>query len=90
MQTIQFTLPENLVQDLEEIKTGLDDIKKNYQPKEPEDFITRTEAAKFLKISLVTVHQWANDGILHPYKMGNRTYFSRKQIVDQMYNSNKE
>ena len=74
---------------LKGVKNQLDELKKAYQPKEPEEYLTRMETARLLKISLVTVHQWVNDGVLKPYKMGNRTYFSRKEVNETMLNSNK-
>lgn len=88
MQTLQITLPESVINDLESIKQKLVDLESNFTPKEPEDFLSRKETATLLKISLVTLHQWSNDGILRPMKMGNRTYFSRKEIEKVMYNSN--
>jgi len=90
MQTLQITLPENVINDLESIKQELVNLKTNFTPREPEDFLSRKETAELLKISLPTLHQWSNDGILRPMKMGNRTYFSRKEIVSVMYNSNKK
>jgi len=88
MQTLQITLPESVINDLESIKQKLVDLESNFTPKEPDDFLSRKETATLLKISLVTLHQWSNDGILRPMKMGNRTYFSRKEIEKVMYNSN--
>lgn len=90
MQTLEITLPENVINDLESIKQELVNLKTNFTPREPEDFLSRKETAELLKISLPTLHQWSNDGILRPMKMGNRTYFSRKEIVSIMYNSNKK
>lgn len=82
--------PEQLTEKiLKEVKKEFKDLKQSYQPKEPEDFLTRLEVAKLLKISLVTVHQWSNTGILKRYKVGRRTYFSRKEINETMFNSNK-
>jgi hypothetical protein len=84
--TTQEQLTETI---LKEVKKEFKDLKLHYQPKEPEEFLTRTETAELLKISLVTVHQWSNQGILNPYKVGNRTYYLRKEINDQLYNSNR-
>jgi excisionase family DNA binding protein len=92
MQKVQFieTSPTALV-DLIDERTAerLKEFQKNFTPKEPEDFLTRKETADLLKISLVTLHQWVHKKIIKPYKFGNKTYFSRKQIIEQMYNSNK-
>ena len=74
---------------LKGVETQINDLKKNFTPKEPDDFLTRMEVAKLLKISLTTVHDWMNTNILKAYKVGNRTYFSRKEIESTLFNSNK-
>ena len=73
---------------LKGVETQINDLKKNFTPKEPDDFLTRMEVAKLLKISLTTVHEWANTGTLKAYKVGNRTYFSRKEIENTLFSSN--
>ena len=71
------------------IKKELQDIKQSFQPKEPETWLTRKETSALLKISLVTIHEWINKGIIKPYKISNRTYFNRKEIEQLLFNSNK-
>ena len=84
------TTPEKLTETiLNGVKNQLDELKKDFTPKQPEDFLTRMETAKLLKISLTTVHEWANTKILKAYKVGNRTYFSRKEIENTLFSSNK-
>lgn len=78
-------LTENIVN---EVRKEFQDLKTHFQPKEPEEFLTRNETAKLLKISLVTVHEWTNKGIIKPLKIGNRTYYSRKEITETLLNSN--
>jgi len=73
---------------LKGVETQINDLKKNFTPKEPDDFLTRMEVTKLLKISLTTVHEWSNQKILKAYKVGNRTYFSRKQIENTLFSSN--
>ncbi|MEG3656184.1 helix-turn-helix domain-containing protein [Arenibacter palladensis] len=65
------------------------DLKKNFTPREPEEFLTRGETAKLLKISLVTIHEWNKKKILNPRKIGNRTYYLRSEIKELLLNSNK-
>jgi len=79
---------EQLLESLTRIEDELKVIKKNLQPKLVDEFLTRKEASGLLKISLVCLHDWCNKGILKAYKMGNRTYFSRKEIIEQLFNSN--
>jgi helix-turn-helix protein len=84
--TTQDQLTETI---LNGFKSQLDELKQNFQPKEPDDFLTRKETSALLKISLVSLWDWSKKGILKPYKIANRTYYSRNQITEQLFNSNK-
>jgi hypothetical protein len=55
---------------------------------ESETFLTRKETAQFFQISLYTVHDWMNKGIIKPYKAGNRTYFKREELIEVLNQSN--
>jgi hypothetical protein len=86
---LNHTTPEKLTETiLKGVETQINDLKKNFTAKEPDDFLTRMEVAKLLKISLTTVHEWSNTSILKMYKVGNRSYFSRKEIESTLFNSN--
>ena len=80
MQTIQISLPENVVKDLRDIKQKLGDLEKNFQPKEPTEFLTRVEVSKLLKIDLSSVHNWTKKGILTAYQISGRVYYKRSEI----------
>lgn len=67
----------------------INDLKRNFTPREPEEYMTRIETAKLLKISLVTVHEWNKKKILYPRKIGKRTYYLRSEIKELLLNSNK-
>jgi len=51
---------------------------------EPKEIMTRKETADLFSISTVTVHDWVNTGIIKPYKVGNRTYFKRSELMEAM------
>ena len=51
------------------------------------DFLSRKETAEFFGVSVVTIHAWVNEGLISSYKMGNRTYFKRSQLIEQLLNS---
>ena len=53
------------------------------------EVMTRRETAELFSVSLVTLHDWANSGIIKPYKVGNRTYFKRSELLSVMDSSNK-
>lgn len=82
--------PEELIQSFSKLlDKRIEDLKENFQPKTPEEFLTRKQAVELLGISYGTLHDWANKGILKTLKIGNRTYYSRKAIEETLYNSNK-
>lgn len=48
------------------------------------EFLTRKEVAIMLHISLVTINDWVQKGILKAYKMGNRVYFKASEVESSM------
>lgn len=44
------------------------------------EYLTRHQTAALLDVSLVTIHDWTNKGILTSYRLGNRTYYKRSEI----------
>jgi excisionase family DNA binding protein len=58
----------------------MDDLKKHFQPKESNEYLTRSEVAEMLKINLSTVHNWTKNGKLISYGIGGRVYFKRAEL----------
>lgn len=83
MPQVQFiqTTPEQL-QDaiLQGVKNQLEQLSKNFQPKEPEEYLTRDEVAEMLKVNLRTVHTWGKAGKLRRHAIGNRILFKRSEV----------
>ena len=73
---------------LKGVKSELEQFKNGFENTEKKDFLSRNETAKMLSISLFCLHDWVKKGILHPLKMGNRTYFEKKKIEEKLFNSN--
>jgi hypothetical protein len=63
-----------------DIQKQLDDIKENFQPKSPDELLTRNEVAAMLKVDLSTIHKWCVKGKLIPLGIGSRVYFRRSDI----------
>jgi excisionase family DNA binding protein len=82
-QTVQFisTSPEQ-IQDaiLAGMRAELEILKREFQPKEPTEFLTRNEVRDLLKVDLSTVHNWTKRGKLRAYGLGNRVYYKRNEI----------
>ena len=92
MSLIQFigTNPSDLISELKnslipELKAQLS---AQFQPKEPTEYLTRSEVCKLLKIDLSSLHRWRKEGKIPSYGLGNRVYFKRSE-VEQIINANK-
>jgi hypothetical protein len=56
----------------------------------PKEILTRIETANLFSISLVCLHDWVKKAILKPYKVGNKTYFKRSEVMEVLSSSNKQ
>ncbi|MCM4154751.1 DNA-binding protein [Gramella sp. AN32] len=79
------TTPEQLVQDiLLGVKGEIESLKKDFRPQEPEEYLTRSEVSKMLKVDLSTVHHWTKSGRLRRYGLGRRVYYKRSDIEQSL------
>ena len=63
-------------------------LSAQFQPKEPTEYLTRSEVCKLLRIDLSSLHRWRKEGKIPSYGLGNRVYFKRSE-VEQIINANK-
>lgn len=59
----------------------LEDFKKDFQPKEPDELLTRNEAKDMLKCDMSTLWAWTKKGKLKAYGLGNRVYYRRSEVL---------
>lgn len=72
---------EDLLQEISTIiKKEIVVLKKEYKPIEPEELLTRKEAAEMLKVNLSTIHNHTKKGKLKAYGLGYRVYYKRSEI----------
>lgn len=62
------------------LQNQLTELKQNFEPKVPTEYLTRNDVSKMLKCDLSTLHNWVKKGKLIPYGIGNRVYFKRTEI----------
>ena len=88
MQTIQFIgitpadLKKELVKDLK--NSLLFELSKEFQPKKPTEYLTRTEVAKLLKIDLSTLWSYTKKNKLISYGIGNRVLYKRAEVENAL------
>ena len=77
--------------DVAEIQRDLREIKnlfKNFQrPHEPEELMTRKEACEMLNVTDVTIWNWAKQGRVKTYKIGNRVMLKRSELLEEISNN---
>ena len=59
-----------------QLKLFLDELKHQ----QPDEWLTREDASKLLKVSISTVNNWKKVGKLISYGIGNRVYFRRSEV----------
>ena len=83
MQQIQFisTTPEQLQKVItENVKSQLEELKKSFQPKAPEEYLTRKETAELLKINLSSLWNWTRKKRLKAYGIEGKVYYKRSEV----------
>ena len=77
--------PEDFQQPIiKTIQKEFEILKTEFQPKQPEEFITRQQVADMLHIDLSSVHNWRKKGVLTAYQIGGRVIFKKSEILDQI------
>jgi excisionase family DNA binding protein len=66
------------------IRKQLEEIQKNFAPKLPTEYLTRSELAEMLKCDISTIHNWTKKGKLKPYGIGNRVYYKRNEVESSL------
>ena len=91
MNTIQFigTTPDDLIKEIKNVILPelREELSKGFQPKEPTQYLTRSEVCELLKIDLSTLYRWTKKGELKAYGIGNRVYYKLNE-VEQKLNEN--
>lgn len=73
--------PEQLTEAiLKGVEEKFNQLKEQFQPKEPTIYLTRNEVKELLHIDLSTVHNWTKKGKLQAYGISNRIYYKRHEV----------
>jgi excisionase family DNA binding protein len=87
MKTIQLisVTPEQLQNAIiDGVKKQLDDLKKHFQPKSPNEYLTRQQVAKLLHVDLSTIHNLSVKGTLQKHQIGGRVLYRRSEIENSI------
>jgi len=79
---------EHILEKLSALEKELASIKQNFQPKEPEELMTREETANYFKVNISTLYNWTKKGLLISYGIGNRVYYKRSEMEEKIVRFN--
>ena len=65
---------------LKGVKIQIDELKSQFQPKQPNEYLTRQEVATMFNVDLSTIHNWSKSKKLNPLGLGARVYFLSSEI----------
>lgn len=80
IQLIQITSEQLQTEILKGVQSQIDDLKKHFQPIQPNIYLTRQEVATLFSVDLSTLHNWNKKKILSPIALGSRVYYLRSEI----------
>ena len=64
---------------------GIDDRIKTYSTPKATEQLTRKEAAKLCKVSLVTLDNWTKEGVLQSYRLGRNTIrYKQSEVIEAL------
>jgi len=90
-KSIQFVglTPQQFQTDfLNEAKSFLTDLVQSLKPQETETYLTRKQVAELFDVSLGTVKNWSDKGILNEYGIGRLIRYKRSEVEDAIIKLN--
>lgn len=66
------------------IRRELADILKADPAPDPDELVTRKQAAKYLGLSLPTLHEYTQRGIVTGYRIGSRVRYRRGELLNAL------
>ena len=65
---------------MEGVQQVINQIREEFQPKTPTEYLTRKEVAKMLHIDLKTLKNWTKNRVLTSYGIQRRVYYKRDEV----------
>ena len=62
------------------VKSELEKLKTEFQPKQPTEFLIRNQVKELLDVDMTTVYNWTKKGKLQAYGIAGRVYYKRSEV----------
>lgn len=80
LQFIQITPEQFQEMIISGVKSELEKLKTEFQPKQPTEFLTRNQVKELLDVDLSTIHNWTKRGKIQSYGIAGRVYYKRSEV----------
>lgn len=84
IQLIQITPDDFQEKIMAGVRTELDKMRSDFQPKHPTEYMTRNEVRDLLQVDISTVHNLTKRGKLKAYGLGGRVYYKRAEVEESI------
>lgn len=88
LQFIGITPEQQTAAIVGEVAKQFEQLKTEFQPREPEEWLSVNETIEMLKISRSTLHEWTKKGTLTAYGLSTRVYYRRSEIESSLIKIN--
>ncbi|WP_076548666.1 helix-turn-helix domain-containing protein [Maribacter ulvicola] len=85
---IQGIEASTLLTHFQTLETHLSDLLQAVKPQPDTQLLTRQEVAKWLDVSLPTLHAWTKNGILQSYRIGNKIRYKKNEVLNALQSIN--
>ncbi|MBM6498989.1 helix-turn-helix domain-containing protein [Flavobacterium macrobrachii] len=73
---------------LKSVKDCLMSFAKEMQNSDDAKLLSRQETSKMLSISLVTLWDWTNKDIIPAYRIGNKVFYKKNEVLEALQKRN--
>ena len=88
LQVTQFSGDE-LQKRFDKLEDKINDLLINFEPKSPNEYLSRQETADLLKVDLSTIWNYTKQSKLISYGIGSRVYYKRAEVEKAIIKLNK-
>lgn len=81
---VQGIAASTIIAEFATIKKKLEQLQDTVNPDPDTQLMSRKEVARFLDISLPTLHAWSKNGILTSYRIGNKIRYKKHEVLEAL------
>lgn len=81
---------ETLLKHFKDLNNRINQLQETVKPQPAIQLLTRQEVAKWLGVSLPTLHSWTKLNILQAYRIGNKVRYKKNEVLEALQTMNQK